>query len=81
MPDDAIILGGFIDSLAEHGYITAFVRNFPHLRCARGSDNLIRYWNFECRRKTVSKAEQQRVEWWHHGYRAALHQWRPADYK
>jgi hypothetical protein len=73
------VIGGFIDSLAERGYLTEFTRNFPHLHVRRGEDNLVRFWHSESR-KSVTKADRERVEWWHHGYRAALRQWRPADY-
>lgn len=74
------VLGGFIDELAAAGYTTEFVRMFPHLRCERGSDNLVRYWSFGSRKEYVSHAEQNRVEQWHAGYRSALRQWRPANY-
>jgi hypothetical protein len=72
------ILGGFIDELAGHGYLTAFCENFRHMHARRDDDNLIRYWRID--KKPVSKADQERVEWWHHGYRAALKNWRPKDY-
>lgn len=75
------VLGGFIDCLAFNlGYAEEFVRNFPDFRCRLDDDGLVRYWHYESR-KTVSKAAQERVEWWRHGYRSALRQWRPADYK
>jgi hypothetical protein len=77
--DTKHVLGGFLDSLAFADYARAFTREFPNLRCERGEDNLVRYWAFECG-KRVSKAEAMRVEYWHFGYRAALRNWRPADY-
>jgi len=76
--EDAIVLGGFIDGLAEHGYIQEFVRSFSHLRCRREPDNLIRYWSLDG--KPVSKADRERVFHWHTGYRSALRSWRPKDY-
>lgn len=78
--DEEVLLGGFILELDFHKYQSEFYRAFPHLRCRRGDDNLIRYWTFDGRKRNVTKADQGRVEYWHRGYRGCLQQLNPREY-
>lgn len=73
------VLGGFISDAILIEYQKAFRHEFPELSVARYSDRLIRYWHSD-QEKTVSKAEQRRVEMWHHGFRACLKCIMPNDY-
>lgn len=77
----AEVLGGFIFPGEDFTrYQLAFHIQFDHLRCRLGEDRLVRYWKFNAPYK-VSKADQQRVEMWHAGYRAALVTLQAPEYK